>query len=293
MPEPVNPMSASPDAQTPLGLDGVTTDAANGAITSTEGGAVTLDPQTGLPIADDAAAITESTLVPDAISGWPVFDLVDRAGVVGWVLAALALVGMLIFFYKLVGFIRRGIFADGFAKDVERHLSNGDDKQVAQILSRRRHPAARIGLFGMTLSVANPENREAASDIIASHARKEIDGLNSGLRIMSAIAVLSPLLGLLGTVMGMIEAFQKMEGAGSRIDPSVLSGGIWLALLTTAIGLVVAIPATAFHMWMQGVIARAAAVMEDVCTMVINRGELARKGALRASNVAELRQAAE
>ena len=126
MPEPVNPMSASPDAQTPLGLDGVTTDAANGAITQTEGGAVTLDPQTGLPMADDAAAI----------SGLPVFDLVDRVGVVGWVLAALALVGMLIFFYKLVGFIRRGIFADGFAKDVERHLSNGDDKQVAQILSR-------------------------------------------------------------------------------------------------------------------------------------------------------------
>ena len=75
MPEPVNPMSASPDAQTPLGLDGVTTDAANGAITQTEGGAVTLDPQTGLPMADDAAAITESTIVPDAISGLPVLIL--------------------------------------------------------------------------------------------------------------------------------------------------------------------------------------------------------------------------
>lgn len=292
MPEPVNPLSASADTQTPLGLDGATTDAVNGALLQTAEGAVTLDPETGLPV-NGALATTESIIVPDAVSSLPVYDLVDRAGVVGWVLAALALIGMLIFFYKLVGFIRRGIFADGFAKDIERHLANGDEKQAAEILSRRRHPAARIGLFGMTLSVANPENREAASDIIASHARKEIDSLNSGLRIMSAIAVLSPLLGLLGTVMGMIEAFQKMEGAGSRIDPSVLSGGIWLALLTTAIGLVVAIPATAFHMWMQGVIARAAAVMEDVCTMVINRGELARKGALRASNVAEIRQAAE
>jgi biopolymer transport protein ExbB len=93
--------------------------------------------------------------------------------------------------------------------------------------------------------------------------------------------------------MGMIEAFQRMEGAGSRIDPSVLSGGIWLALLTTAIGLVVAIPATAFHMWMQGVIGRAAATMEDVCTLVVNRGELARKTIIRASNVSKLRHAVE
>ncbi len=313
MPEPVNQLSASSDAQAPLGTDSVTANVAtNGLPTSdvpagalmqtvdgmvaSDGtvisdGTVTLDPETGLPV--DGAITGDGSLVPDVISNLPVFDLVDRAGVVGWVLAALALIGLLIFFYKLVGFIRCGIFTDGFVKDVERHLGDGNEQQAVQVLVRRRHPAARIGLFGMSLSVGDAETRESASDIIAARARKEIDGLNGGLRIMSAIAVLSPLLGLLGTVMGMIEAFQKMEGAGSRIDPSVLSGGIWLALLTTAIGLVVAIPATAFHMWMQGVIGRAAAVMEDVCTMVVNRGELARKTALHGATIAELRQAAE
>jgi len=293
MSDPVNSSAASSDAQTPLSSDGalvsVGADSATGNLNAD--GSVMVDPNTGLAI--DATATTQSTGMLDGFVGLPVIEQVDRAGVVGWVLAVMALIGLMVFFYKLVGFLRRGVFADGFVKDVERHLSSGDEQQAAEILARRRHPAARIALSGMMLPVSSSEEREAASDLIASRARKEIDGLNGGLRIMSAIAVLSPLLGLLGTVMGMIEAFQRMEGAGSRIDPSVLSGGIWLALLTTAIGLVVAIPATAFHMWMQGVIGRAAATMEDVCTLVVNRGELARKTLTRASNVSELRHAAE
>ena len=71
------------------------------------------------------------------------------------------------------------------------------------------------------------------------------------LRPLEVIANLAPLLGLLGTVLGMIVAFQNMEAAGSRVDPSVLSGGIWQALLTTAVGLAVAIPTVAVHSWLE------------------------------------------
>jgi biopolymer transport protein ExbB len=231
--------------------------------------------------------------LPDPIAHLQVIDLIDRAGAVGWVLAALAVIGLVLFFYKLVGFVRRGLFADGFVKPLEAALTAGDEGAATQTLSRRRHPAAEIGRFCLGLPVGGAENREAVSDLVATRARKEIDDLNGGLRLISAIAVLSPLLGLLGTVMGMINAFQQMEGAGSRIDPSVLSGGIWLALLTTAIGLVVAIPATAMHMWMQSVIARAAGVTEEVCTMLVNRDELAAAGSSASANVTRFRHAAE
>ena len=256
MSDPVNSSAASVAAQSPLSSDGAQADGAAATGTLNADGTVMVDPDTGLAI--DATATTQSNGLLGDFTSLPVIEQVDRAGVVGWVLAAMALIGLVVFFYKLVGFLRRGVFADG-----------------------------------MTLPVNSAQDREAAFDLIAARARKEIDGLNGGLRIMSAIAVLSPLLGLLGTVMGMIEAFQRMEGAGSRIDPSVLSGGIWLALLTTAIGLVVAIPATAFHMWMQGVIGRAASTMEDVCTLVVNRGELAQKSLSRVSNLTELHHAAE
>ncbi|MDP1670958.1 MAG: MotA/TolQ/ExbB proton channel family protein, partial [Alphaproteobacteria bacterium] len=70
----------------------------------------------------------------------------------------------------------------------------------------------------------------------------QLVGMQSYLRWLEVIGNIAPLLGLLGTVMGMITAFQQLEIAGSKVDPSVLAGGIWEALLTTQVGLMVAIP---------------------------------------------------
>ena len=66
----------------------------------------------------------------------------------------------------------------------------------------------------------------------------------------------------------MISAFQAVQSAGNRVDPSILSGGIWVALLTTAAGLIIAIPAAAAHNWMEGVVYRAQRAMEDAVTRV-------------------------
>lgn len=79
--------------------------------------------------------------------------------------------------------------------------------------------------------------------------REALEGMRGGLRTLEVISALSPLVGLLGTVFGMIAAFQALEAAGSQVDPSILSGGIWEALLTTAAGLTVAIPALAAFHW--------------------------------------------
>ena len=64
---------------------------------------------------------------------------------------------------------------------------------------------------------------------------------------LEIIAQVSPLIGLLGTVIGMIDSFNELELGGSLVDPSILAGGIWTALLTTAMGLIVAIPALISH----------------------------------------------
>lgn len=108
------------------------------------------------------------------------------------------------------------------------------------------------------------EAREEAERVANLH----LDRLGQGLRLLAVIATLSPLLGLLGTVIGMIDAFRALEAAGNKVDPSILSGGIWVALLTTAAGLVVAIPAAAAHQWMEGIVERAGRAMEDVATQV-------------------------
>lgn len=73
--------------------------------------------------------------------------------------------------------------------------------------------------------------------------------VSRGLRVLDLTAQLAPLLGLFGTVLGMIEAFQTLQEAGSTADPSLLAGGIWVALMTTAVGLCVAIPASVVLAW--------------------------------------------
>jgi len=90
----------------------------------------------------------------------------------------------------------------------------------------------------------------------------------SWFRPLEVIATLAPLLGLFGTVLGMIEAFRQMEAAGNQVNPAVLSGGIWEALLTTAVGLAVAIPTVVPLNWLERRIERTAQAMDDMATRV-------------------------
>ena len=77
--------------------------------------------------------------------------------------------------------------------------------------------------------------------------QKELNKIEIFLPTLEIISQVSPLVGLLGTVIGMIDSFNELELGGSLVDPSILAGGIWTALLTTAMGLIVAIPALISH----------------------------------------------
>ncbi|MCX7567412.1 MotA/TolQ/ExbB proton channel family protein [Sulfitobacter sp. F26169L] len=95
----------------------------------------------------------------------------------------------------------------------------------------------------------------APSDGLArlqAEAETRFARLESGFRFLDSVAQLAPLLGLFGTVLGMIEAFQSLQNAGAQVDPSILAGGIWVALLTTAVGLVVAMPTALVLSWLEG-----------------------------------------
>jgi biopolymer transport protein ExbB len=105
------------------------------------------------------------------------------------------------------------------------------------------------------------------------------------------IATLSPLLGLFGTVLGMINAFQELEGAGNQVDPGILSGGIWLALMTTAIGLAVAIPSVLAHNWLDRRVERHERFMESSVTQVFTSSLLRPDDAAQPAKPAALKSA--
>jgi biopolymer transport protein ExbB len=115
----------------------------------------------------------------------------------------------------------------------------------------------------------NPSLSEAqAREETTRYARARLTDLRVGLRALELIATTAPLLGLLGTVLGMIDAFQALQEAGNRADPAALAGGIWEALLTTAAGMAVAIPAGAALVWFESVCDRTQADLEDIATRI-------------------------
>lgn len=94
-------------------------------------------------------------------------------------------------------------------------------------------------------------------------ARLQVNQFSGFLKVLEVVATVAPLIGLLGTVLGMVEAFKAMELAGANVDPAVLSGGIWKALSTTAAGLIVAIPAFIIHSWFDRKTEKSAAVIQN------------------------------
>ena len=139
---------------------------------------------------------------------------------------------------------------------------SGDSVQALKVLDRTANPVASV----MALAIRGRRRRDLdAAAVREEAARVAADGLfmlRAWLRPLEVIASLAPLMGLFGTVLGMIEAFRQLEQAGARVDPSILSGGIWEALLTTAVGLAVAIPTVVALNWFEHVVDAVANDME-------------------------------
>lgn len=154
---------------------------------------------------------------------------------------------------------------------------NADRRQAAlQLLARSRNVSDVLTWQAMT-AVCAPQKAEtsAIEERIASEAAGRMVRLKSGFRTLDAIAQIAPLLGLFGTVLGMIEAFQELQAAGNSVDPSLLAGGIWVALLTTAVGLGVAMPTTLALTHLESRMAREVAAIEYALTNVLNPVRLA------------------
>ena len=119
--------------------------------------------------------------------------------------------------------------------------------------------------------------REEIKEAIESAGKSEIYQLESNLGILGTIAAIAPLLGFLGTVTGMIRAFIQVQNLGGNVDASVLAGGIWEALVTTAAGLSVGIPCLIFYNWLQSKVEYFVFEMEDnsstILDMLFQRGE--------------------
>ncbi|MAI76311.1 MAG: hypothetical protein CBC25_03785 [Pelagibacteraceae bacterium TMED65] len=113
-------------------------------------------------------------------------------------------------------------------------------------------PRSSRNLLKQILNLLNENKpKQEIEEEINSIVDIEFNKQQSLLPSLEIISQVSPLIGLLGTVIGMIDSFNELELGGSLVDPSILAGGIWTALLTTAMGLIVAIPALVSHYFLE------------------------------------------
>ena len=180
-----------------------------------------------------------------------IFDPVIRLVALGGpVLALLLGVSVIALALVLVKLWQHQSAHVGRRRHLQRALERWDagDAEAASVeIARSRHFLAPVVALGAQLA-----GRDDVRNRLESEAEQRIAPLEGGFRVLDTIAQLSPLLGLLGTVLGMIEAFQALQDAGDRVDPSALAGGIWVALMTTAAGLSVAMPVSVVLSWFEG-----------------------------------------
>ena len=201
----------------------------------------------------------------------PIADLLEAGGLVMWIIAALSLVAATLVVGKLLEFWWVGLWQRRQPEQALHAWEQGHARAALQTLEQARGPVAAVLAAAMHGRRDQGRDDSLVREEVARCGAAELERLRTGLRPLELIGTLAPLLGLLGTVIGMIEAFRQLEGAGSQVDPAVLSGGIWVALLTTAGGLSVAIPTVAAHVWLERQVERAHHAMQDAATRVFTR----------------------
>ncbi|MCI0652965.1 MAG: MotA/TolQ/ExbB proton channel family protein [Methylococcaceae bacterium] len=180
-------------------------------------------------LADIGIDPTAGALLNLLVQAPDVWERIDQGGLIGYITLILGAVGLIIVAVRMAGLIKVG-------RRVQDQLKNLDHINAD-------NPLGRVIGVARTATITDIESYELMIDEAVS---KEIPGLEKGQSLIKLIAAVAPLLGLLGTVTGMIETFQVISLFGTG-DPKLMAGGISEALVTTMLGLMVAIPLLFLH----------------------------------------------
>lgn len=186
--------------------------------------------------------------------------LLAKGGVLVIPIMVCSVLGLAIFLERTVRFAvlrRRGRHV---ADRVSALVREGKMKEALEAALKSRSPMGRVLAQGLEVVEAD---RETLETVLVHGVEEEVRELSRYLQALATIGNIAPLLGLLGTVMGMIKAFMAIQELGGKVDASILAGGIWEAMLTTALGLCVALPVMVAHSYLTSQVDRYEARLQD------------------------------
>ena len=184
-----------------------------------------------------AAEVVEQT---SAVSKMSLWELFNAGGSLMWVLLILGGVTVFIFVERFVAIRRASKLDMHFMNRIRDYISEGKIRSAVELCRKADTPIARMvekGIERLGRPMSDVQNA------IENVANLEVSRLENGLPSLATIAGGAPMIGFLGTVIGMVRTFMDMSAAGGTVDMALLSGGMYVAMVTTVGGLVVGIPA--------------------------------------------------
>ncbi len=170
-------------------------------------------------------------------------ELFNKGGILMYPLLLGSILALTFGLERLYHFLRAGNRRE-LIKEVLDLVTKGKLDETLRLLKKIPGPIAAVA----TEAINNRDkNKQEMEEAISMKGSIELKRLNQNLHMLELIGRTSPLIGLLGTVLGMVEAFKNLASVKGTVDPSLLAGGIWEALITTVAGLCVAIPALIMH----------------------------------------------
>lgn len=227
-------------------------------------------------------AVTDSLSLLGTKGGAPenLARLLSAGGTVMIPLALLSVITLALILVYLVT-LRRGVVAgQRFMSTAETLLGKGDLMGVLAISNRHRDIVAGIMTRTLEFLARNPTATDAQlAEIAQTEGNREAALLNQRVAWLADIATIAPMLGLLGTVFGMIRSFSVMANDVAASRPMLLAEGVAEALVATAAGLVIGIPAMAAYAWFRGRVQEMISEMEGATSLLLVKLVIARKGA--------------
>jgi len=188
----------------------------------------------------------------------------------GWLMLPLLLfsiIATVVIIERLITLKKARINTHQFMTVIRNILKNKDIQRALDLCEKTPGPIASILKVGL---LKYNKSKAEINEAIENAGKIEIFNLEKYLGVLGTIAGVAPLIGFLGTVTGMIKAFMKIEKLGGNVNASVLAGGIWEALVTTAAGLCIGIPALLFYNYLQAKVENFVFEMEATSSELID-----------------------
>jgi biopolymer transport protein ExbB len=202
----------------------------------------------------------------NVLPGGQLIKYFEQGGPMMWLLLICAVLGLTFIIERMWVLMRSKIRTDEFLTKVRAALlKKRSVKQAIAVCEEYRGPIAAIMKAGLLKYGSTEEEIEKNIEIAATH---ELARLERGLAVLASVANVAPLIGFLGTVTGMIEAFDSLAQV-AQPDPRVVASGISQALITTASGLLVAVPTLVFYNWFSAMISRFVLEMETASNLLL------------------------